>query len=236
MRVCPVCHARAFDDAEVCYGCMHRFSGKEPAAALMPGGAHKGGAVGPLPQEAQMRAQAASSGANAASWADARQAALPKGRSAEQLPRPVPTGDVFEQLVGVHDADRQTYRDHDPQIAEPPARHVVPAGHQQLHEPLDGEQREAHDEENPHRVVLGGAYQPQGVSRGEGLDDDRNDEQDFDQHRPDYLLYCKYTIISALRQALRADGNPSDPPARAPPRRNRATRPIRRCPAPPAPR
>ena len=154
----------------------------------------------------------------------------------EQLPLPVQAVDVFEQLVGVHDADRQTYRDHDPQIAEPPARHVVPAGHQQLHEPLDGEQREAHDEENPHRVVLGGAYQPQGVSRGEGLDDDRNDEQDFDQHRPDYLLYCKYTIISALRQALRADGNPSGPPARAPPRRNRATRPIRRCPAPPAPR
>ena len=90
MRVCPVCHARAFDDAEVCYGCMHRFSGKEPAAALMPGGAHKGGAVGPLPQEAQMRAQAASSGANAASWADARQAALRKGRSAEQLQRPLP--------------------------------------------------------------------------------------------------------------------------------------------------
>lgn len=90
MRVCPVCHARAFDDAEVCYGCMHRFSGKEPAAALMPGGAHKGGAVGPLPQEAQMRAQAASSGANAASWADARQAALTKGRSAEQLQRPLP--------------------------------------------------------------------------------------------------------------------------------------------------
>ena len=152
----------------------------------------------------------------------------------EQLPLPVQTVDVFEQLVGIHDADRQTYRDHDPQIAEPPARHVVPAGHQQLHEPLDGEQRKAHDEENPHRVVLGGAYQPQGVSRGEGLDDDRNDEQDFDQHRPDYLLYCKYTIISALRQALRADGNPSGPPARAPPRRNRATRPIRRCPAPPA--
>lgn len=90
MRVCPVCHARAFDDAEVCYGCMHRFSGKEPAAALMPGGAHKGGAVGPLPQEAQMRARAASSGANAASWADARQAALTKGRSAEQLQRPLP--------------------------------------------------------------------------------------------------------------------------------------------------
>ena len=29
MRVCPVCHARAFDDAEVCYGCMHRFGSKD---------------------------------------------------------------------------------------------------------------------------------------------------------------------------------------------------------------
>ena len=90
MRVCPVCHARAFDDAEVCYGCMHRFSSKEPAAAPMPGSAHKGGAVGPLSQETQMRAQAPSSGANAASWADARQAALMKGRSAEQLQQPLP--------------------------------------------------------------------------------------------------------------------------------------------------
>lgn len=89
MRVCPVCHARAFDDAEVCYGCMHRFSGKEPAAAPMPGNAHKGEAVGSLSKETQMRAQAPSSGANAASWADARQAALMKGRSAEQLQRPL---------------------------------------------------------------------------------------------------------------------------------------------------
>lgn len=89
MRVCPVCHARAFDDAEVCYGCMHRFSGKEPAAAPMPGNAHKGEAVGSLSKETQMRAQAPSSGANAASWADARQAASAKGRSAEQLQRPL---------------------------------------------------------------------------------------------------------------------------------------------------
>lgn len=36
-----------------------------------------------------MRAQAPSPGANAASWADARQAALMKGRSAEQLQRPL---------------------------------------------------------------------------------------------------------------------------------------------------
>lgn len=87
MRVCPVCHARAFDDAEVCYGCMHRFSGKEPAAAPMSGNAHKGGVVRPLPQETQMRAQAPSPGANSAPWADARQAALAKECSAEQPQR-----------------------------------------------------------------------------------------------------------------------------------------------------
>lgn len=25
MKTCPVCHARCFDDMEVCYGCLHRF-------------------------------------------------------------------------------------------------------------------------------------------------------------------------------------------------------------------
>ncbi|OUO92123.1 hypothetical protein B5F40_01985 [Gordonibacter sp. An230] len=30
MKVCPVCHARAFDDAEVCFGCLHRFGASEP--------------------------------------------------------------------------------------------------------------------------------------------------------------------------------------------------------------
>lgn len=25
MKTCPVCHASTFDDAKVCYGCMHRF-------------------------------------------------------------------------------------------------------------------------------------------------------------------------------------------------------------------
>ena len=29
MKVCPVCEAKAFDDAEVCYGCLHRFSDSE---------------------------------------------------------------------------------------------------------------------------------------------------------------------------------------------------------------
>ena len=90
MKVCPVCHARAFDDAEVCYGCMHRFSGKEPVAAPMSGDAHKGGAVKTSSQEAQMRAQAPNPGANAAPWADARQAPLTKGRSAERLQQPLP--------------------------------------------------------------------------------------------------------------------------------------------------
>lgn len=29
MKTCPICRARTFDDAEVCYGCMHRFGGEE---------------------------------------------------------------------------------------------------------------------------------------------------------------------------------------------------------------
>ena len=27
MKTCPVCGARAFDDAVTCYGCLHRFEG-----------------------------------------------------------------------------------------------------------------------------------------------------------------------------------------------------------------
>lgn len=30
MKVCPICNARAFDDAVMCYGCLHRFNGEEP--------------------------------------------------------------------------------------------------------------------------------------------------------------------------------------------------------------
>lgn len=34
MKTCPICHAVAFDDAEVCYGCLHRFvDGEENALA-----------------------------------------------------------------------------------------------------------------------------------------------------------------------------------------------------------
>lgn len=43
MKTCPICHAQCFDDMEVCYGCMHRFtdddsaSGGHPAAASEQG-------------------------------------------------------------------------------------------------------------------------------------------------------------------------------------------------------
>lgn len=29
MKTCPVCHARCFDDMDMCYGCLHRFSGED---------------------------------------------------------------------------------------------------------------------------------------------------------------------------------------------------------------
>ena len=31
MKTCPVCDAIAFDDAVVCYGCLHRFDEDEPS-------------------------------------------------------------------------------------------------------------------------------------------------------------------------------------------------------------
>ena len=33
MKTCPVCRARTFEDAEVCYGCLHRFEGGGRVAA-----------------------------------------------------------------------------------------------------------------------------------------------------------------------------------------------------------
>lgn len=39
MKVCPVCRAKAFDDAEVCYGCLHRF-GRDAPMTLGRHGVH----------------------------------------------------------------------------------------------------------------------------------------------------------------------------------------------------
>lgn len=36
MKTCPICHAATFDDAETCFGCLHRFEEEEPPAAPMP--------------------------------------------------------------------------------------------------------------------------------------------------------------------------------------------------------
>lgn len=35
MKECPVCHAKAFDDAKMCYGCLHRFD-EEAAHVEIP--------------------------------------------------------------------------------------------------------------------------------------------------------------------------------------------------------
>ena len=33
MKECPVCSAVTFDDMDICYGCLHRFSGADAIAA-----------------------------------------------------------------------------------------------------------------------------------------------------------------------------------------------------------
>lgn len=60
MKACPICSAQAFDDAEVCYGCLHRFTDAAqgcPAAASResdrsasaPAAAPPISAAGPVP-------------------------------------------------------------------------------------------------------------------------------------------------------------------------------------------
>lgn len=49
MKTCPICKAKAFDDAAVCYGCMHRFGEKpEQVLPIAPQHAPKGRAIARL--------------------------------------------------------------------------------------------------------------------------------------------------------------------------------------------
>ena len=32
MKTCPICQAATFSDADVCFGCLHRFEDGEPAS------------------------------------------------------------------------------------------------------------------------------------------------------------------------------------------------------------
>ena len=38
MKICPVCKAKAFDDAAVCYGCLYRFDRDGPTPSDRGGG------------------------------------------------------------------------------------------------------------------------------------------------------------------------------------------------------
>ena len=42
MKECPVCKAIAFDDAQVCYGCLHRFEPGEGAMSAVGNLGHGG--------------------------------------------------------------------------------------------------------------------------------------------------------------------------------------------------
>lgn len=48
MKTCPICEAKAFDDAAVCYGCLHRFDEERGSAEAAP--ARATAAVGTLPE------------------------------------------------------------------------------------------------------------------------------------------------------------------------------------------
>ena len=84
MKTCPVCHARAFDDAEVCFGCLHRFAAAEPntSCAAMPKsgsirGASPAAAGGASAAEGAASAMAAAETAPSTSAAAAASSAIP---------------------------------------------------------------------------------------------------------------------------------------------------------------
>lgn len=61
MKTCPVCHAGAFDDAEVCYGCLYRYGkgpegqqavGKASPSPVRPGPQGAAAAIGHRPPQA----------------------------------------------------------------------------------------------------------------------------------------------------------------------------------------
>ena len=110
MKTCPVCHARAFDDAEVCFGCLHRFAAAEPnalcAAMPKPGsirGASPAAAGGASAAEGAASAMAAAETAPSTSAAAAASSAIPaspafakaSGSASPASPQPSMTGDAL---------------------------------------------------------------------------------------------------------------------------------------------
>lgn len=77
MKTCPICGARAFDDAEVCFGCLHRY-GEEPAEPRP-----KVAAPGVVPVAAPVAMSAAAPVAASASGA---MQAVPGGRCPAMRP------------------------------------------------------------------------------------------------------------------------------------------------------
>ena len=84
MKTCPVCHARAFDDAEVCFGCLHRFAAAElntPRAAIPKPGSTRGASPaaegGAIAAEGAASAMAAVETAPSTSAAAAASSAIP---------------------------------------------------------------------------------------------------------------------------------------------------------------
>lgn len=93
MKTCPICHAVAFDDAPVCYGCLHRFDGEDaPSAAgglppdptARPGAGAQGNPVQPPSAAAERPPQPARAAAGRDLEAPPPSAAFPAiGRGGE---------------------------------------------------------------------------------------------------------------------------------------------------------
>lgn len=106
MKECPVCRAVSFDDAQVCYGCLHRFAPGEgarqdPKAKAMEsamdgeGGMNRGDAACPAPaaQAASLAAPVAPAATQMAQAAVQEPAAVPQTVSVN-----VPASDIVVRI------------------------------------------------------------------------------------------------------------------------------------------
>ncbi len=111
MKECPICKAVAFDDAQVCYGCLHRFEPGEGAMRIdggcgqgTAGGAPPAPASPPAPQGAASAPAPAQAPSAAAVPSQVQPAQAPPAAAPPQAPpAPVPAPQAVSLSVPASD-------------------------------------------------------------------------------------------------------------------------------------
>ncbi len=102
MKECPICKAVAFDDAQVCYGCLHRFEPGEGAMRI-DGGCGQGTAGGAPPAPASPPAPQGAASAPAPAQAPSAAAVPSQVQPPQAPPAPAPAPQAVSLSVPASD-------------------------------------------------------------------------------------------------------------------------------------